>query len=179
MDIQTNIVSRLGESAKNLISSLQGAIGTARAAGMPIIYVVVGFRPGLPEVSPDNKSFAAYKPKDGSLTGLEEPIQIYPAVTPQPGDIVVTKRRISAFTGSDLEVVLRSLKVQHLVLAGISTSGVILSTIREGADKDFHLSLLSDCCADPDPEVHTLLLSKVFPRQANILTADQWSAAIK
>jgi nicotinamidase-related amidase len=92
---------------------------------------------------------------------------------------VVTKRRVSAFTGSDLEVVLRSLKVQHLVLAGISTSGVILSTIREAADKDYHLSLLSDCCADPDPEVHTLLLSKVFPRQADVLTADQWSAAIK
>jgi nicotinamidase-related amidase len=162
-----------------LISSLQGAIGTARAAGIPIIYVVVGFRPGLPEVSPDNKSFAPYKPKDGSRTGLEEPIEIYPAVTPKPGDIVVTKRRVSAFTGSDLEVVLRSLKVQHLVLAGISTSGVILSTIREAADKDYHLSLLSDCCADPDPEVHTLLLSKVFPRQANVLTADQWSASIR
>ena len=179
MDVQTNIVGRLGEAAKNLISSVQGAIATARAAGIPIIYVVVGFRKGLPEVSLDNKSFSAYKPKGSELTGLEEPILIYPAVTPQPGDIVVTKRRVSAFTGSDLEVVLRSLKVQHLVLAGISTSGVILSTIREAADKDYHLSLLSDCCADPDPEVHTMLLSKVFPRQADVLTADQWSATIK
>jgi nicotinamidase-related amidase len=179
MDIQTNIVSRFGEASKDLISSLQGAIATARAAGIPIIYVVVGFRKGLPEVSPDNKSFSAYKPKGAELTGLEEPIEIYPAVTPQPGDIVVTKRRVSAFTGSDLEVALRSLKVQHLVLAGISTSGVILSTIREAADKDYHLSLLSDCCVDPDPEVHTVLLSKVFPRQADVLTADEWAAGIK
>lgn len=179
MDIQTNIVSRFGEASKNLISSLQGAIATARAAGIPVIYVVVGFRKGLPEVSPDNKSFSTYKPKGDALTGLEEPIEIYPVVAPKSGDIVVTKRRVSAFTGSDLEVVLRSLKVQHLVLTGLATSGVVLSTIREAADKDYHLSVLSDCCGDADSEVHTVLLSKVFPRQADVLTAEEWAARIK
>jgi len=179
MDIQTNIIGRLGERSKEVISTIQGAIGAARAAGIPIIYVVVGFRKGLPEISPDNKSFSAAKANAASFPGLEEPIAIYPAVAPQPGDIVVTKRRISAFTGSDLEVVLRSLKVQHLVLTGISTSGVVLSTVREAADKDYHLSVLSDGCADSDNEVHTVLLSKVFPRQADVLTADEWAARIK
>ncbi len=178
MDIQTNIVSRLGDSSKDVISSLQGAIGAARAAGLPIIYVVVGFRKGLPEISPDNKSFFAIKANAASFPGLEEPIVIYPAVAPQPGDIVVTKRRVSAFAGSDLEVVLRSLKVQHLVLTGLSTSGVVLSTLREASDKDYHLSVLSDCCADGDSEVHNVLFSKVFPRQAAVLTADEWAASI-
>jgi nicotinamidase-related amidase len=110
---------------------------------------------------------------------MEEPIAIYPDVAPQPGDVVVTKRRVSAFTGSDLEVILRACKVQHLVLTGLSTSGVVLSTIREASDKDYHLSVLSDCCGDFDNEVHTVLLSKVFPRQANVLTAEEWAAAIK
>jgi nicotinamidase-related amidase len=179
MDFQTSIVSRLGDSSKEVISSLQGAIGAARAAGSPVIYVVVGFRKDFPEISPDNKSFSAVKANAASFPGLEEPIAIYPAVAPQPGDIVVTKRRISAFAGSDLELILRSLKVQHLVLTGLSTSGVVLSTLREAADKDYHLSVLSDCCADPDSEVHTVLLSKVFPRQADVLTADEWAAGIK
>lgn len=179
MDIQTSFVSRLGDNSKELIASLQGAIGAARAAGMPVIYVVVGFRKDFPEVSSDNKSFSWVKANRNDFPGLEEPIAIYPAIAPQPGDVVVTKRRVSAFTGSDLEVVLRGFDVRHLVLTGFSTSGVVLSTIREASDKDFHLSVLSDCCADPESDVHTLLLSKVFPRQAEVLTADEWAAGIK
>ena len=177
MDIQTSTISRMGDS-KDLINTLKGAIGTARAARIPIIYVVVGFRKGYPEISPDNKSFSAIKQSSAQMMGLEEPITIYSAVAPQPGDIVVTKRRISAFTGSDLEVVLRGLKVRHLVLTGFATSGVVLSTVREAGDKDFQLTILSDGCADMDSEVHSVLLSKVFPRQAEVMTAEEWAVRL-
>jgi nicotinamidase-related amidase len=60
------------------------------------------------------------------------------------------------------------------VLTGIATSGVVLSTVREAADKDYRLTVLSDGCADLDPEVHSVLMGKVFPRQADVLTAMQW-----
>ena len=85
----------------------------------------------------------------------------------------MTKRRVTGFAGSDLEVILRSQGIGHLVLAGLSTSGVVLSTLREAADKDYRISVLSDCCADPDPEVHQLLLTKIFPRQAEVLELAQ------
>ena len=97
-----------------------------------------------------------------------------PVIAPIDGDVVVTKRRVSAFTGSDLEVVLRSKGITHLVLCGISTSGVVLSTTREAADKDFQLTVLSDLCFDADPEVHRLLTEKVFPRQATVQTSGEW-----
>jgi nicotinamidase-related amidase len=177
MDVQTNIVSRL-EDSKELIGTLQGAIATARAAGIPIIYVVVGFRKGFPEISLENKSFSPIRQNSAAMSSMEEPIAIYPAVAPQPGDIVVTKRRISAFTGSDLAVVLSGLGVRHLVLTGIATSGVVLSTVREAGDKDYRMTVLSDGCADMDNEVHTVLLSKVFPRQADVLTTAEWSAGL-
>ena len=176
MDIQTSTITRLGDS-KDLVNTLKGAIGTARASHIPIIYVVVGFRKDYPEINMDNKSFSVIKQNSAHL-GLEEPITIYPAVAPQPGDIIVTKRRVSAFTGSDLEVVLRSLKVRRLVLTGIATSGVVLSTVREAADKDYQLTILSDGCADMDPEVHTVLLSKVFPRQADVMTSEEWAVRL-
>jgi nicotinamidase-related amidase len=64
--------------------------------------------------------------------------------------------------------------VQHLVLTGISTSGVVLSTVREAADKDLRLTVLSDCCADNDDEVHQVLMNKVFPRQAEVISLDNW-----
>ena len=94
-------------------------------------------------------------------------------------DIVVTKRRVSAFSGSDLEVVLRAQGISHLVLCGILTSGVVLSTLREAADKDYQLTVLADCCVDSDEEVQRVLLSKVFPRQAEVVTAEAWSARLK
>ncbi len=64
------------------------------------------------------------------------------------------------------------------MLAGIATSGVVLSTLREAADKDFKITVLSDCCADRDEEVHRVLTTKVFPRQADVMTAEEWSKAI-
>jgi nicotinamidase-related amidase len=87
---------------------------------------------------------------------------------------VVVKRRVSAFTGSDLEVVLRARGVTTLVLTGIATNGVVLSTAREAADRDYGLVILRDGCADADPEVHRVLMEKVFPRQAEVLSVADW-----
>jgi nicotinamidase-related amidase len=87
---------------------------------------------------------------------------------------VVVKRRVSAFSGSDLEIILRAKNIHHLLLTGIATSGVVLSTLREAADKDYQLTVLSDLCADFDAQVHSVLTEKVFPRQATIITSEQW-----
>ena len=105
---------------------------------------------------------------------METWMKIHPAIAPQENDLIITKRRVSAFTGSDLEVVLRAQGIQHLVLTGIATSGVVLSTLREAADKDFQLTVIADCCADGDEEVHRVLTGKVFPRQATVTTLDKW-----
>jgi nicotinamidase-related amidase len=71
-------------------------------------------------------------------------------------------------------VLLRGAGADTLVLAGIATSGVVLSTLRQAADLDYGLTVLSDACADPDPEVHRVLIEKVFPKQAQVTTADEW-----
>ena len=88
------------------------------------------------------------------------------------------KKRVSAFTGSDLEVVLRSLEVGSLVLTGIATSGVVLSTLRQAADLDYELTVMRDGCADGDDEVHRVLLDTVFSRQATVLDVDDWTATL-
>jgi nicotinamidase-related amidase len=168
MDVQPNILGRL-QTKDAYLETIKTLLKGAREHHVPVIFVVVGFRPGLPEVSDRNLSFSALKDRMGAdMTNPE------PAITPETGEVVVTKRRISAFTGSDLEVVLRARNLNRLILTGISTSGVVLSTIREAADKDYQLTVLSDACADPAPEVHNLLMTKVFPRQATITTTDEW-----
>ena len=171
MDVQEAVVARYPDP--DYLPRLQGAIAAARTAQVPVIYVVVGFRPGAPEVSPRNLMF-------GRLAGLtvDQPNEIHAAVRPEEADIVVTKRRVSAFAGSDLELVLRAQRIDHLVLTGIATSGVVLSTLRQAADLDYQLTVPADCCLDNDPEVHTVLTTKVFPRQAEVTTAAAWAGSL-
>jgi nicotinamidase-related amidase len=175
MDIQEATIKML-KDRDPFIQSITKAIQSARSKELPVIYVVVGFRKGYPELSPKNKSFARLK--NGTMNfDMESGAKVHASVAPEPGDVIITKRRVSAFTGSDLEVVLRSLGIRHLVLSGIATSGVVLSTVREAADKDFELTVLSDCCADADEEVHRVLVTKLFPRQANVTTVEEWCAS--
>lgn len=178
MDMQEGIVSRFAPN-DNLLAPTRTAIAAARAAAIPVIYVVVGFRPGYPEISPRNKAFSATRQRLSSSSTPQTTMEIHPAIAPQPEDIVVTKRRVSAFSGSDLEMVLRAQDITHLVLCGIATSGVVLSTLREAADKDYQLTVLADCCIDGDEEVHRVLLSKVFPRQAEVIQAETWIEKLK
>jgi nicotinamidase-related amidase len=174
MDVQPEIVERFGDTG--LLSRLAGTAAAARAAGVRVIYVKIGFRDGYPEVSPRNAVFASITQRGDFVEGRSS--TIHPAVAPQPGDVVVTKRRVSAFAGSDLDVVLRSAGIQTLVLTGIATSGVVLSTLRQAADLDFSLVVLSDGCLDGDDEVHRVLCEKVFPRQAKVLTVREWTASL-
>jgi nicotinamidase-related amidase len=171
MDVQNAIVGSLNDENR-LMDSLAGAIETARNHEIPVIYVTIGFRKGYPEISSNNKSFAGLI--NGSA-GFDDPkaTEIHASVSPQPDDVVVIKKRFSAFTGSDLEVILRSLEINHLLLTGISTSGVVLSTVREAADKDYRLTVLSDCCADRDDEVHRVLMEKVLPMQAEVVSSQE------
>src|SRR5262249_31802756 len=135
MDVQNAVVERFAAGSEPLLATLAHAATAARTARLPVIYVTVAFRPGAPEISRRNRAFAAIG--QSGLFGAEGAAEIHPAVAPEPGDIVVTKKRVSAFAGSDLDVVLRSLDVDALVLTGIATSGVVLSTLRQAADLDF------------------------------------------
>ena len=175
MDFQVGIVNRLG--SPEVVATARTALEAARRHAIPVIQVRVAFRDGTPEVSSRNKSFSALVGQDSM--GLDDPgTQVVEDLAPAPGDVVVVKRRVSAFTGSDLEVVLRALEVDHLVLAGIATSGVVLSTLRDAADRDYRLTVLADACSDGDDEVHRVLTEKVFPRQADVVTVDAWAASL-
>src|SRR5580698_2011993 len=100
MDMQSAILGMLPTAAE-FVGNVEKAIGKARANAIPVIYVVVGFRAGTPEVSPNNKGFAGAKERFGKMSP-EAFTAVAPAIAPQEGDITVVKRRVSAFTGSDL-----------------------------------------------------------------------------
>ena len=180
MDCQTGVVSVYAKPPGEFVARAAGVLAAARKAGMTVIQVRVSFRPGLPEVSSRNKLFGAIKssvPHQKFFEGSSGAIP--PALGPEPSDIVILKHRISAFTGTDLDLILRAKEIDTLVLFGIATSGVVLSTLLDASDADYRLAVISDCCADLDAELHGALIQRLFPQRADVLTAADFATAIK
>lgn len=178
MDYQTGIIANIKD--QELLPRAANVLQQARGAGLPVIYVQVGFRPNFPEISPRNAAFSAIKTSPHYLQLFAGPGRdIHSGVAPEADDMVVTKHRVSAFAGTDLEMILRAKDIDTLILFGISTSGVVLSTIRHAADADYRLIVIKDCCADTDAEVHACLVDKVFPRQATVISAAEFLEATR
>lgn len=175
MDLQRGIVANYADA--DYLARIQRAVAAARRANIRVIWVRVAFRAGYPEVSEDHRMFASLR-ATGRFIETEPDTALHPDLDVQPHDVIVTKRRVGAFSGSDLDAVLRGGGIRHLVLAGLSTSGVVLSTVRFAADLDYRLTVLSDGCLDAHADVHRVLTEKVFPRQAEVLSIDAWSGAL-
>jgi nicotinamidase-related amidase len=177
-DLQNGILSRLKtHNTQVYLERVASTITSARKANVRIIYVRVAFRPGHPEVTPRNPSVANVRAAGGFLEG-DASTEIHAAIAPQADDIVVTKRRRSAFHGTDLDMILRCLGVETLVMAGLSTSGVVLSTVRQGLDMDYGFVVLEDLCMDPEPEIHDACV-KVLGKQARIVKSTEWIAELE
>jgi len=175
LDLQKGILERFKDDTTSYyLSRVSEVIKASRAAGINIIYIKTCFRPGHPEISTRNFSAARVASLYGGFVEGDASVDISPVVAPLARDIVVTKRRVSAFSGSDLDCVLRGLNVDSLVLVGVATSGAVLSTVRQAADFDYNMTVIGDLCLDLDPEVQRVLVDKVFPRQASVLSTEQW-----
>ena len=151
MDYQVDTLTRFmtAEQSAGAIACVPDLIATARDSGMMVIHVVVAFRPGHPEVSPRNPVFSALK-ANGMMVAGSEGAAIHPAAAAGDGEPIVVKHRISPFVGTDLETLLRANGIDTLVLAGVHTGGVVLSTVRHAGDLDYRLVVVGDCCADPN-----------------------------
>ncbi|KAE8353509.1 Isochorismatase-like protein [Aspergillus coremiiformis] len=181
LDIQKGIVNQILDdstpSKESYIHRLTSMINVARKKSIRIIHVKTAFRHGFPDLHPRNPSAHRVIPT-GKYTEGDESTEFHAAVAPHEEDIVTTKRRVSAFVGSDLEVVLRSSHIENLVVVGLITSGAVLSTVRHAADLDYGLTVLEDLCLDRDQEVHNVLMKKVIAKQANVVGSEEWLAGL-
>jgi nicotinamidase-related amidase len=179
MDCQAGIVSIYAREAKDaFLVRVATVLNHARATGMTIIHIQVCFRPGLPEISSRNALFGAIKFSDQHQRLFREPLGLIPdTIAPQGEEIVITKHRISAFAGTDLAMILRARDIDTLVLYGIATSGVVLSTLTEAADADYRLAVIADCCADLDSALHDCLIQRFFPTRGSVISSETFTGA--
>lgn len=176
MDLQNGIVGRYPH-ADDVVERTASLIDRVRAAGATVGYVRVGLTEAEAAAVPaTNRIFASATGRgldaDGPATQIDD------RLAPSPQDLVVRKRRVGAFSTTDLDDRLRERGIDTLALTGIATSGVVLSTVREAADRDYRVLVVEDLCLDNDPEAHAVLVGKVFPRQAEVLDSAALAALL-
>jgi len=157
MDFQQRIINNVASDPQTVVQNASQALEAARQAGIPVIYVV--HRGG---------AFQEYAPD----------VEIHQGVAPAAGELVITKTKPGPFSTTALDVTLRDMGKDTLVLMGVATSGCVLSAVRWATDINYKFIVLADACSDGDPEVHRVLTEKVYPRQGTVMTTQQFLDAI-
>src|SRR5580693_6282410 len=169
LDLQKGVFGLVPDSER-VMSVAAKAVGFARQNQFRIIHVGLGFSEGHPEIPDFESPFLMVKQHNLFVKG--SPSAEFHRSLVRPGDLIIHKQRVSAFSENQLEMVLRARGIHHLVFFGVTTSGIVLSTLRYAFDRDFRSVVLQDSCLEPDAEVHRVLTEKVFPHQATVATVE-------
>ncbi|MEF5838641.1 isochorismatase family cysteine hydrolase, partial [Escherichia coli] len=111
-----------------------------------------------------NRQISPYLPSGRFRTGL--PVE---GLAIERGDLFYACPRASVFYGTALDADLRTRGVSTLVMAGISTTGVVLSSVAWASDADYDVRLVQDCCYDPDRDAHEALLRSGFGGRVQVV----------
>jgi len=170
MDYQNGILGMV-DNSDELLAIASNLTKMFRDHGGTVGYVRVAFADGDLDGVPATSGMAAMiTPERREMFRADHPAtRIHDSIAPQEGDIVVRKQRVGAFSTTDLHEQLQARGIDTLVLAGVSTSGCVHSTVLDAYDRDYRVIVLSDAVADPDAEVHNFLLEHVFPKRGEVI----------
>lgn len=168
MDLQPGVLSGIPERDA-LVRRVVTLCSDARRMAIQLIHIRTAFAPqDYASVSDRNETFTSLASSGALADGTPE-AALDPAFLVEPGEIRLIKTRIGAFSSSNLALHLRGRDIHTVVLAGVSTRGVVLSTACEASDRDLRVIVVDDCCADPEPAVHRLLMDHVLPVRSTVL----------
>jgi nicotinamidase-related amidase len=180
LDMENDLVAEDGPNGKGplgaqiqgrgIIARTANAIAKARAAGVPVGYVRVGFSPDYREAPNASVIFNGAR-QHGLLKLGAWGTEVHKALTPQPGDFDIVKHRVSPFYGTSLEPILRAHGIQRIVCSGVSTVAVVQGCVRDGHDRDYVMTVLEDCCACPTIEDHDAAI-RALQRFATFTSSD-------
>jgi nicotinamidase-related amidase len=153
----------------NCLEKTAAVIAASRAAGIPVIYVNIEFRPGFPELKkPTYPLIESIQERNAFLRGSWD-AGLPDELKPEPNDIIVINFDSSAFSHTDLDAILRARGTKQLVLAGIATNWVVESTTRYGAELGYDITVLEDCCQGFTDELHDFAMKNTLPYYATIM----------
>ncbi|AGP53313.1 cysteine hydrolase family protein [Streptomyces rapamycinicus] len=173
-DMQTGILANYAFS-RAPVPPMRSLVHAARAHGILVVFVRTELRASGADVSENNTLFTAFHQAGPLFHEGSGETDIIPQLAPQPEDVVITKRRTSAFAGTELELVLRAHHVESIALTGVATSAMVAGTLYDALDRDYRATVLSDACADAEADVHDFLMARIFPgRGARVMTGESW-----
>jgi nicotinamidase-related amidase len=162
----------------NCLEKTAAVIGASRAAGVPVIYVNIEFRPGFPELKkPTYPLIESIQERNAFLRGSWD-AAIPDELKPEEGDIIVINFDSSAFSHTDLDCILRARGTKQLFLAGIATNWIVESTTRYGAELGYDISVLADCCQGFSDELHDFAIANTLPYYATITESADFIASL-
>jgi len=175
-------------AGRAMLPTLKRALTFCREHGIPVIYTTHAHRRGGCDMGRFKDLWPPIRQGAGLVEG-ESGIEIYPEIAPQAGEIVITKRRYSAFYGTDLEIILRGLGVDTVVISGVTTENCCHATARDALFRDYKVVFLSDATGTfdyPDvgqggmtaAEVHRATLVILSVSTAHVMTTDEFMARI-
>jgi maleamate amidohydrolase len=161
--------SACGTYAYDAIEPTKRLFAAARAAGLPIFYSTGDTRsesrPNFVSATKRNK--VSVDPSDYAIR---------PEFKPQPGDVVITKQRASAFYGTPLPAHLTQLGIQTLIICGESTSGCVRASAVDAYSHGYHVVLVEECCFDRSPLSHKVNLFDLHHKYADVMHVDEVTA---
>ena len=158
--------SSCGENAWNAIEPTRKLFASARRAGLPIFYSTSESRP---ESAPGSvRATRSQGPKrDASVYAIR------PEFAPQPGDVVITKQRASAFFGTPLVAHLTQLGIRSVIMFGESTSGCLRASAVDAYSFGFHVTLAEECCFDRVDISHKINLFDLHHKYCDVMHVDE------
>jgi nicotinamidase-related amidase len=156
---------------------VDSVVQSARNAGVQIIYVAITYRPSYVEIPAGHPWLEMAKPNQLFIDGVSN--ALHPALSLHDQDIIIRAPRVSGFYATDLELILRSMGITSLALAGIATGGVVMGTLTDARDRDFAVTVLEDLCFDPHPGVHEAILRAIdTPWAASVSSSADWLGSL-
>jgi nicotinamidase-related amidase len=168
---------------RDIIPAVARTVAAARQAGVPVIYTQEAHRPGRVDSGreADPGMGTDYYPGGSGGQPLPEHcvegtrgIEIVDELACAPGDFRVLKRRYSCFLGTDLDLLLRGLRIETLLVTGVDSNVCVLWTTGDGFQLDYHVRVIEDCTAGTSPEEHeaALLIMRALTMGRPVLSAE-------
>lgn len=156
MDYQNQMMDSVPQK-ELVLKAARSALDGARKAGLPVWFVRHG---------------------GGQLAEGGPSSEFHPALAPVDGERVLTKLRTGPFSSTPLDLLLREKGITTLLLMGVATGGCVISAMRWASDIGYQCVVIRDACDDREPEVHRVLMDKLFPRHGKVVSSSELLAAL-
>jgi nicotinamidase-related amidase len=159
---------------RDVVANTQRLAEAFRRAGLPVVLVTVNF-------SPDgrDRTLSRTEVPPRPVPSDPEVVRLVPELEPKPADILITKRQMNAFYGTELDLQLRRRQITGIVLTGVATSMGVDTTARAAHERSYNVTFASDAITDLDPAAHEFAMKKIFPRLGEVDTTDALLALMR